>query len=162
MRELILLRHGKAEPVRPSEDDHDRPLAPRGWDDAPLVAAALRAQGARPEIVLVSTARRCIETWKAIAAIFPDAAVETRETLYLAPPHVIEAAADAADAESIVVIGHNPGLQDLAASLAPGLEGAEFRVKFPTSAAAFFRRDADRSPWRLHATIMAKELRAPE
>ncbi|MEM6627191.1 MAG: histidine phosphatase family protein [Pseudomonadota bacterium] len=164
MRHLILFRHGKAELARPGEDDHDRALAPRGWDDAPLVAKALIAKGLAPDTAYISTARRCRETWAAITEIFMQAAPSETEDLYLAAPRTILEIADASDGDCMLIVGHNPGLQDLSVSLAPmgDQRAAAMRTRFPTSAASVFSRESDDAPWRFVDFIVAKDLRAPE
>lgn len=146
MRRLILLRHAKALRA-PGEDDFDRPLAPQGASDAGIIAGALARAGVTPDRVLVSSARRTRETWDQARAAFPDAQAEFRRDLYLADAHTLWAAVDeASDADTLLVIAHNPGIHSLAASLlrrdgaAPSVV-ARMERGFPTATAAVFAVD---------------------
>src|SRR5580658_6810616 len=97
MRRLILFRHAKAEPRGPGEDDFDRPLNERGREDAAIIGRALADQGHRPDLALVSPARRTTETWVNARDAFPAAAVELAPELYDGAPDAIRMAiADAA------------------------------------------------------------------
>jgi phosphohistidine phosphatase len=141
-RTLLLLRHGKSSWSDPTLSDHDRPLAPRGERAAGLIAAHLRSEGIRPALVLCSSARRTRDT---LAAVQPslDETTEVRveDGLYGAGATAIVALLRTVDAAvpSVMVIGHNPGLEDLALALAgDGAETAvrQLRTKFPTGALA--------------------------
>ncbi|HLY79463.1 MAG TPA: histidine phosphatase family protein, partial [Caulobacteraceae bacterium] len=116
MRRLILFRHAKAEPRGPGQDDFDRPLAARGWEDAAIVGRALAADGFAPDLALVSPARRTAETWICARDAFPRIRAELMRGLYNAGPDEIRAAIDqvADRCETLIVIGHNPGLHELA------------------------------------------------
>jgi phosphohistidine phosphatase len=148
MRRLILFRHGKAETAGPSGGDRERPLAERGWVDSAATARWLSESGFVPDLVLVSPAARTLETWDAALPHFPAARVEHREALYLASADTIsEVARDTpADAASVMVIGHNPGLQELGAQLAehgaPRPQAEHMEEGFPTAAAWVFRLPA--------------------
>ncbi len=140
MRRLLLLRHAKsAYPTGVA--DIDRPLNDRGRDAAPLMGAYIAREGLVPGHALVSPARRTQETWEAVRAACPDTAMETVAAIYEAPAgrilDAIRSAPTAAD--SLLVIGHNPGLGDLALRLAGGgpkeLRG-DLSQKFPTAALA--------------------------
>lgn len=139
MRRLLLLRHAKAERSEPGEADRARALVERGHADAARIGAYMASHALVPDRVLVSPARRTQETWKAAAAAFPRApGATTLEKLYDATPHAILAAIrDApASAHTLMVIGHNPGLQALAVMLiASGdVDTRELlREKLPTS-----------------------------
>jgi phosphohistidine phosphatase len=146
MRRLILFRHGKAETAGPSGGDKERPLAERGWADSVATAQWLSATGFVPDLVLVSPAVRTRETWEAAQACFPGARAEFRERLYLADPQAIRDVVDAAsdDAETVMVIGHNPGLQELGVDMvadggAPRPQLQRMEDGFPTAAAWVFR-----------------------
>jgi phosphohistidine phosphatase len=141
-RQLVLLRHAKSSWETVGLADHDRPLAPRGR----RAVAALRRhlEGARipPDLVLCSTARRAVETWEGIAPAFPPGIpVELADELYGATAgellrrlRQLPAAVD-----GVLVVGHSPGLADLAAGLA-GSGAADLlrrlQTKFPTGALA--------------------------
>ena len=119
MRRLILFRHAKAEPRGPGQDDFDRPLARRGWEDAAIVGRALARDGFAPDMALVSSARRTNETWIGAQDCFPSAKTELAREIYDATPEAIREAIDgAADrCDTLIVIGHNPGLHEVAIEL---------------------------------------------
>ena len=139
MRRLLMLRHSKADRSQPGEPDRDRPLIERGRKDAARVGAYMAVHGLLPDRVLISPAHRTQETWKYLAsALRPAPGAATAERLYNATPHAILAVIkDApASAHTLLVIGHNPGLQELATLLiASGDIEARERLgeKLPTS-----------------------------
>jgi phosphohistidine phosphatase len=140
MRRLILLRHGKAESVSATGGDFDRCLTERGRRDCALIGRALAEAGVRPDLALVSAARRAQETWEEVAHAFPNAQVETVRGLYLAAPEQIAAAVRAVDENlCVIVVGHNPGLHELALELADGVTPPAGLESYPTAAAAVFR-----------------------
>jgi phosphohistidine phosphatase len=135
MARLYLLRHAKSSWKDASLDDHDRPLAPRGRKAAKAIGRYMRDQGIEPELVLCSTARRARQTLERLGPPGLDARIE---------PELYGAGADALLARlrgvpdavaSVLLIGHNPGMQQLAFNLA-GLDD-----KFPTAALATFEVD---------------------
>jgi phosphohistidine phosphatase len=154
MRQLILLRHAKSSWDDPSLPDHARPLNARGRRAAEAMAAAMRDLGLAPDVVLVSSARRTLQTLEAISP-FPDSPlVEPMDDLYLAPwPRLLDALRQAPEtARSVMLIGHNPGLHDLAlalvgpAGMATGPASARRMAEgFPTCALAEF---VVATPWR--------------
>jgi phosphohistidine phosphatase len=142
-RRLYLLRHAKSSWTDPNLDDHARPLAPRGED---AVRRLLRHFASRPddlpELVLCSSARRTTMTLDGIAAALP-ASIERRveDGLYAAPSgRLLERLRGVADDVSrVMVVGHNPGLEDLALMLVGPADDAASRrmaTKFPTGALA--------------------------
>ena len=157
MDRLILMRHGKAEPHAASGGDFERALAPRGQNDAALMGRVLAKAGLSPDLALVSSARRTRETWEAAAPAFPKARSETRRDLYHAEVQDVLAAIrdEAPDTGTVMVVGHNPGLHELALRMALGgpldpAKLAQLRGKFPTSTAAVFSIDADGAPTLSH------------
>jgi phosphohistidine phosphatase len=144
MERLILLRHGKAETGSPTGVDFDRALTERGRRDSALTAKALAAAGFTPDLVLVSPAARAAETWEAAKAQFPKAEVVISRALYNAEPETIlsEAEREGAGAATVMVVAHNPGLHQLAVTLAQrgkdGPDRARLLAGFPTAAAAAF------------------------
>jgi phosphohistidine phosphatase len=149
MRRLILLRHAKAESVSAGGGDIDRALAPRGWRDAELIGRVLAEAGFSPDLVVMSPARRTLETWRAMAESFPAATVQEASSLYLASVEQIAAQADrgAAGGGSVMIIGHNPGMHEFAGALAvadphPSVDRAALMRSFPTAAAAVFEADS--------------------
>jgi phosphohistidine phosphatase len=138
MRRLILLRHAKSD-WPDGVADADRPLAPRGKEAAPKMAAYLAAQGLIPDRVLVSPARRTQETWDLVKSVLGAVADETVPQIYEAPVSrlldVVQAIPD--EAATVLMIGHNPGFQDLARLLSkPGEARRALSKKYPTAAIA--------------------------
>lgn len=140
---LLLLRHAKSSWDDPRLDDFDRPLARRGLKAAPRMGAEMVRRGWLPARALVSAALRTRQTWDLVAPQLPGAVPAAfDDTIYEAPPGRILAAIRRTpeDVASLVVVGHNPGLQDLATLLAasgsdPGALAA-LAEKFPTAALA--------------------------
>jgi phosphohistidine phosphatase len=150
MRRLILFRHAKAEPRGAGQQDFDRPLAPRGRDDAALIAKVLAREGLVPDLALVSAARRTLETWASAQSAFPGARMQALDGLYNATPEEVQAEIDTAagDAQTVIVIGHNPGLHELAVNLlidggASAGQIDQMAARFPTATAAAFALDGE-------------------
>ncbi|MGD0105383.1 MAG: histidine phosphatase family protein [Rhodopila sp.] len=147
MRQLLLLRHAKSAWDDASMPDRDRPLNARGRRSAVVMRHAMRDLGLVPDVVLVSTARRTMETLEALEPWDDTPLIEPMDSLYLATPMQLTAALHgvAETVRSVLLIGHNPGLHDLALSLAgPGVtqSGSEneraLAAGFPTGALAEF------------------------
>lgn len=140
-RTVVLLRHAKAD--WPSVPDHERPLADRGRQDAPVAGRRLADDGITPDLVLCSTAARTRETWKLAAHELPHRPRTVyEERLYDAGlGQLLALLAETPDeVGSLLVVGHNPGMHALAEALAGGGDGdALARMKsggFPTAAFA--------------------------
>ncbi|GEP00712.1 SixA phosphatase family protein [Methylobacterium haplocladii] len=139
-RRLILLRHAKsAWPAGVA--DIDRPLNARGRAAAPRMGAYLAAEGLLPDHVMVSPARRTAETWDLVRGALPAIEAETVPMIYEASPsRILDAVRSAPDAaRNLLVIGHNPGFQDLALLLARSGDATarqSLREKFPTAGLA--------------------------
>jgi phosphohistidine phosphatase len=138
MRRLMLLRHAKTERAEPGERDRDRKLTKRGRDDAPLIGAYMAHHGLVPDLALVSPVTRAEETWVLIAKALPKGLrVVKEEGIYNASRDKLTGIVrKARDAHVLLVVGHNPGLHELAVSLiASGDVEARERVseKLPTS-----------------------------
>ena len=153
MDRLILLRHGEAERDSQSGEDFDRPLAARGQKESAATGEALAELGLIPDLALASGALRTRETWMAVAAAFPKARVKFDDNLYLAEAEVVRRIAQAAGqgCGALMVIGHNPGLQELALALliegaGPQSAVARVRTGLPTGAAAVFLIDPGGRP----------------
>jgi phosphohistidine phosphatase len=140
MRRLLLLRHAKAERSQPDGRDHDRMLAARGRTDAKTLGAYLARHAFIPDRAVVSTSARTRETWTLLAAAMGKSPpVSFDERIYDATAEAILGAIreTGPKAGTLLVVGHNPGLQELAAMLvASGNIEARERLgrKFPTSA----------------------------
>ena len=141
MRRLILFRHAKAEAHARTGEDIDRPLAERGVEDAKLIGRALADAGFAPDIAVVSDARRTVQTWQAAAPAFAGAKVEFERRLYNADARTHLAAAEESEAETVMVIAHNPGMHELVMKLAAASDDLSRASRgFPTAAAAVFTR----------------------
>jgi phosphohistidine phosphatase len=137
---LILLRHGKAE--REAADDKSRDLTDRGRRQAAEAGAAIAAEGLEPDRILVSGAARTRQTFAALQSSFGTPATFL-DSLYMAPAQQIWNEAIRSGGKIVLVIGHNPGLQDLAADLARQSNDRTSAAlslcdHFPTSAFAAF------------------------
>lgn len=153
MDRLILFRHAKAETEAESGDDFDRALAPRGRREAKAMGEELAAQGVKPDLVLVSPSARTRETWELAAEALPGAEVRLESALYNAEAGAIRRLAErAGDGRgTVVVVAHNPGLQELALRMllegaAPASFLARAQRKFPPAAVAVFEFDAAERP----------------
>ncbi|EGX57009.1 hypothetical protein SZN_25060 [Streptomyces zinciresistens K42] len=140
-RRLVVLRHAKSawpEGVA----DHDRPLAARGRRDAPAAGRILAAAGCLPDLALCSTAVRARSTLELASGPW-DTAPEVRHDPRLYTADASEALAAVHEVPpgvgTLLVVGHNPALEDLVLDLAgegPGSAVDEVRAKFPTAAIA--------------------------
>ncbi len=144
MKRLYLLRHAKSDWADPDRIDADRPLSPRGRRAAPTLGRYMRREGLVPGLVLASTARRTEETWDLLSeTLKSDVPVESSHKLYLASPARLLKTIRGVDDKvgSVVIVGHNPGIQALALELAgSGDESARARLasKYPTGGLAVF------------------------
>jgi phosphohistidine phosphatase len=143
MKTLLILRHAKSSWDDSSQSDHDRPLNKRGNKDAPRIGELLRDEGLLPDRVLGSTALRVRETVE-LAAQHSGyrGKIEFVPELYLAQPEtyltLLRELPD--DCASAMVVGHNPGLEDLLGDLT----GEEQHL--PTGALAKVELEIDQ--WR--------------
>lgn len=118
---LILLRHAKSD-YPPGVPDHDRPLNERGRRDAEAAGAWIAEH--RDEIfdgsaiAVVSSARRAQQTWERIAEHVPDLPSVTEPRLYEAACSTLMSVADASGADTVLVVAHNPTIQETATFLA--------------------------------------------
>ncbi len=155
MRRLFLVRHAKAQPAA-GQDDYLRALTDRGRADARRMARALAARRVLPEVLIHSGAARARQTAGIFAAEWAES-VEVLEEARLydaAAPALFACARALPDSRArVAFVGHNPGLGDLAASLAGSGAHADLRrmaAKFPTCAVAALdfsvRRWADIEP----------------
>ena len=140
MKRLYLLRHAKSSWDDPTLADDERPLAPRGRRAAKVMAKHLGREGIAPALVLCSPSTRTRQTLTRIApGLGKNAEVQIEPRLYAASAPVLLAVLHEVpdEVESVMLIGHNPGIQDLALSLASsGSERTRVRSKFPTAALA--------------------------
>lgn len=140
MSRLFLLRHAKAGWALPGVRDFDRSLELSGRADAEATGAAMRARGFVPDITLCSNARRARETLEGIAGcadtgrvLFFDRLYSDDAAAYLSLIH------EHGNSGSLLIIGHNPMMEDLAMALAGDGEHAaraNLNAGFPTSGLA--------------------------
>jgi phosphohistidine phosphatase len=167
----MLLRHAKSSWADPGMDDKDRPLSPRGTRAAPVIGAYMRKHDFMPGLVLCSPARRARETWKLVAV-----------ELKASPKFVMDDAiydfgnggrimqsviAKAAEAQAVLIVGHNPSIESLAARLIgdgdPKLR-KRLDAKYPTGALAVIDfaaktwRDVEDRTGRLAVFIRPRDL----
>ena len=170
MRQLLILRHAKTERSN-AGGDHARRLIERGRADAARMGDYLLEQGLKPAMALVSDATRARETFEALARAF-NAPVRTSfdRALYLAAPDtLIDALREAPDdCQTLLLVGHNPGLHELAYNFSDSGESADvdaLATKFPTCALAVITfetthwRDIASAPARLERFVTARSLR---
>jgi phosphohistidine phosphatase len=140
MKRLYLLRHAKSSWKDNSLADRDRPLAGRGKRAAKALARHIEAEGIRPDLVMCSPARRARETLERAERAFGDGVeITLDEELYGASETELLSRLKAVPDEvgSVMLIGHNPGLEELALALASEGAGlARMREKYPTAALA--------------------------
>lgn len=148
MKTLLLLRHAKSDWSNPALGDFDRPLNKRGQKAAPMMGKEIRRRGLVPQLVYCSEARRAQETWEAVSNVITEdpAQIEVKilRGLYLASPAQIMAQLRRApkDADCVMLIAHNPGMENFAHRLAG--EGSKATAlnrlveNFPTAALAVF------------------------
>ncbi|MFE7840345.1 SixA phosphatase family protein [Streptomyces sp. NPDC057474] len=149
-RRIVLFRHAKAD--WPQVSDHERPLADRGRMDAAVAGRKLADSGIPLDLALCSTAVRTRETWKLAVHELPDRPKTVyEERIYEASPGELIALLNETpdDAQNVVLIGHNPGVQGLADILAGSAEGdARERMNrhgFPAAAYAVLSFEG---PWK--------------
>jgi phosphohistidine phosphatase len=138
MRRLLLLRHAKTERAEAGARDRDRKLVKRGRDDATVIGAYMARHDLTPNLALVSPAKRAQETWALVAPAFAKAPrLVNEERIYNATTEALfKIICETRGAHSVLVVGHNPGLHDIAVQLiASGDVDARERVteKLPTS-----------------------------
>lgn len=124
MRELILLRHAHADTVATGQSDAARALSEEGRKEAAAAAQWLKAQGLVPDRMLVSPARRTRETAEAVAAVLGPVDQREEPGIYEASPGDLAALADQyREVPRLLLVGHNPGLEQLAALMHSGQSG---------------------------------------
>ena len=145
MRRLMLLRHAKTEAEAPSGKDFDRRLDERGRSDAAEIGGWMLRHRHVPDLVLVSTAVRARQTWDIVAGAMesgPQPLVADLEELYGAGPSQLLQMIRAVETQNprkLLVIGHNPGMHELALALIGSGDGAGRKAltdNLPTSGLA--------------------------
>ena len=147
MKRLLLLRHAKSSRKNTALPDHDRPLTKRGEKNARRMGGYLRHEGLIPDLALCSTAVRAVETWKAVVGqlerqvrTVPMPELYTADVAGLLQTVRASSVAD----DVLLLIGHNPALEELALSLAGSGEAdalGKMRRKFPPGGLAVIHFD---------------------
>ena len=159
---LIILRHAKSSRSDAGLSDHDRPLNFRGENDAPLVAQCLQDKGWVPEQVLSSNAERTRQTWARMADVLGHVPADFIPGLYLASSKqaVDELQVHAEDVATLLLLGHNPGLEQLIFDLSGQAERlTTCNAALLTSSASDWKT-ALRGVWTLEDVVRPKGLRA--
>ena len=156
MRTLILLRHGEAASSG-AGGDIERPLTAQGERDATAAGEALGNLGARPDLVLISPAKRTRQTWAAASAALGGPPVSvSKALLHTDAQTLLSAAQDAKSEGTVMLVGHNPAIAELTDRLAR-LSGASdaatafSTMGFPPASAAVFAQTTD--GWRFEAFL---------
>jgi phosphohistidine phosphatase len=141
MKTLTLLRHAKSTWDDPVARDFDRPLNPRGRRAARTVGREMKALGLTFDHVLASPAQRVVETLEEVQQAFGPLAVTWEQRIYLAATETLMELVRRTDddADRLLLVGHNPGLENLALRLTREEDGPlreEVEIKYPTGTLA--------------------------
>jgi phosphohistidine phosphatase len=155
MKILTLVRHAKSSWNHPDLNDRQRPLNARGERDAPDMGQRIVAHGIRPSLIITSPATRAWTTAKIIASEigYPIEFLQREDSLYLASLDDLLGAVVAQETgfNSLMVVGHNPGLTEFANFLIPGLTN-----NLPTAGVVSVQIDQD--DWNFHQQPKAELL----
>lgn len=147
MKTLTIVRHAKSSWNHPELSDRQRPLNSRGKRDAPVMGKRIVDHGIRPSLIITSPAKRAWTTAKVIAGEigYPAEFLQREDTLYLASLDDLLGAVVAQDTgfNSLMLVGHNPGLTEFANFLIPGLTN-----NLPTAGVVSVQ--IDRDDWNLY------------
>ena len=116
MKTLLLMRHAKSSWDNTRLSDYERPLNERGRRDAPRMGELLRREGLTPDLIVASSAKRAATTAELVALeLSLDSDIRYTEQLYLAEPDAYITLARQLDdgIETLLMVGHNPGIQEL-------------------------------------------------
>ena len=162
---LILTRHAKSAWDDPTMADHDRPLNERGRAAAADLGGWLASRGYQPDMVLCSDALRTRETWAGVAPALQQAPdLVLKPSLYHAGPDVMLAVLRHARGDTVMMIGHNPGIAEFAGRILARAPVSPEMLRYPTGAtlvASFEIDDWAQVDWGLGAQrdfIVPREL----
>ena len=151
VKRLIVMRHAKSSWKDPNLDDHERPLNNRGRRDAPMVADAIFERGWIPELILVSSSKRTLQTLEGMSHRMGKTPFEVRSGIYHATViDLVEELEDMLDNGTTMIIGHNPGSEILVNHLS-----GEWHT-MPTATAVLLLHSG--SSWSVEAVIRPKEI----
>jgi phosphohistidine phosphatase len=135
MKRLILTRHAKSSWDDPLMADHDRPLNDRGKAAAADLGQWLATRGYVPDEVLCSDSLRTRKTWSGLAPALPGTPIlELKPALYHAGPDVMLAVLRHARGDTVMMIGHNPGIAEFAARIVAQSPMTPEFARYPTGA----------------------------
>lgn len=120
MKTLLLMRHAKSSWDNSRLTDYERPLNERGRRDAPRMGRLLRHEDLTPDLIITSSAKRAATTAELVALeLALDSDIRYTEMLYLADPdaYIRQARQVGDDIETLLMVGHNPGIQELVEQL---------------------------------------------
>jgi phosphohistidine phosphatase len=150
MKTIFILRHAKSSWEYPDLSDHDRPLNKRGKRDAPRIGEFLREHGLVPDLIISSTAKRAKTTVKRVVKSSGyDGEVELTSSFFHASPPAYIAALQRVsdDFHRVMVVGHNPGLEELVETLTGKAvvmtTGAFAHVSLPIDSWSELERDTE-------------------
>jgi phosphohistidine phosphatase len=153
MKTLTIFRHAKSSWNHPELSDHERPLNERGKRDAPVMGDRLKAAGIHPSLILSSSAERASNTARTVAKqiAYPIEFLQREPGLYHASVNKLLDIIAVQDEgfNSIMIVGHNPGLTDLANEFIPGLTS-----NIPTAGFVSIKIDTD--DWNLRTQKSAE------
>ena len=145
---LILTRHGKSSWADPETEDFDRPLNDRGRTAATRLGRWLAKRDLVPDEVLVSGARRTVETWAGMAPEMDSTpGMRTERGLYLAAPDAMLEVLRGATGARVLMIGHNPGIARFAQALAAAPARHDRFADYPTGATTVIGFDDTGDGW---------------
>ena len=161
MKTLTIFRHAKSSWKHREIEDHDRPLNKRGQRDAPLMGERLQAAGIRPSLIVSSSATRAWKTARVVARQigYPVEFLHREPGLYHAGVNRLLEIIAAQDNgfNNLMIVGHNPGLTDLANTLVPGVTD-----NIPTSGFVAIGIDSDDWDLRTRASATLIEYDYPK
>ncbi len=147
MKTLTIVRHAKSSWNEPGLSDRERPLNKRGQRDAPRMGKRIADAGIRPSLIVSSPAKRAWTTAQLIAEelSYPVEFLQRENSLYLASLNdILDVIVDQDDGfNSLMVVGHNPGLTNMVNFLSPGITG-----NLPTAGVVSVTIDQDH--WKIY------------
>jgi len=151
-RRLIVMRHAKSSWDDQSLDDHDRPLNKRGIRDSPRVAEVIYERGWSPDLILVSSSKRTLETLSGMSNRFDSSIAQIRSGIYHATvSDLMLELEDMIDGGTTMILGHNPGSEILVNHLS-----GEWH-QMPTATAVLMEQSEN--SWSVFDVIRPKEIR---
>jgi phosphohistidine phosphatase len=157
MTTLFLLRHAKALKAKAGMRDFDRPLEAGGKEDAQRLGSTIFEQFWQPERVLCSAALRTRQTLEGLGAIWVDGAVDYSEDLFDADARGYLELLKQSDTPSLLIVGHNPSISELAFDLAgdgDAHERARMAGGFPTCGLAVLESDGPLSELKPRSMVL--------